>query len=98
MPAGRKMLVATKSVQDNTVVVVVETTASVDRKDVAGWSIGKSGKASDKLADRLIRAIVAGKAITINGTKTDVNGNTYLSTTSRILGRTMNADLVRLGF
>ena len=96
------MLVATKMLKDlcgkQYLFVEVATTATVDRKHVAGWLVGKPGKASDKLADRLVAAILAGKAITVDGVLTDVRGKTYLGTTHNVVGRRMNADLVRLGF
>ncbi len=60
---------------------------------VSAWSVN-----SAKLAERLVRAIEAGKILVPVKVATDVLGKTYLAATSLILGRTLNADLKRLGF
>ena len=65
----------------------------VDRPCSSGWSVKDR-----RMADRLAAAIKAGKALTVDGIGTDVDGNTYVKTTSHVLGRMMNADLRRLGF
>jgi len=67
----------------------------VDRSDVYGWTLPHTKRA---LANRLARGIKAGKVLTNAVVKTDVNGKTYLSAESQVLGRHMNADLKRLGF
>lgn len=51
-----------------------------------------------KMADRLAKAIMAGAVYYDESVKYDVNGDPYVSASSRVLGRTMNADLRRLGF
>jgi hypothetical protein len=50
------------------------------------------------LANRLKNAIEAGVAITVRGTGTDVNGETYADTQNHFLGSRLNADLKKLGF
>jgi hypothetical protein len=50
------------------------------------------------LAERLIRAIDAGKAYTNTYRATDVNGAEYLGGDFHVLGRHLDADLKRLGF
>lgn len=72
----------------------------LDRPISGGWSVGKdrAGKDHTDLAQRLVRAINAGKACVNPEVKTDINGKTYIAWTSTILGRHMNADLRRLGF
>jgi hypothetical protein len=65
----------------------------VDRPRACGYWAAKL-----PLANRLKAAILAGKAITVNGTGTDVNGQTYADDTAHFLCRRLNADLKRLGF
>ena len=95
------MLVATSEVIEmdggKHLCVEVHTTADVDRKRVYGWML-KATPSDQKLAAHLIQAIHAGKALTVGGILTDVNGKTYLNTNTMVTGRTMNADLKRLGF
>lgn len=67
--------------------------AGVDRSDVGGWQV-----ANMRLARRLEAAILAGVVCTDPQVCTDVNGKTYVSSSSRVRGRAMNADLKRLGF
>lgn len=71
------------------------TGVTVNRPYLYGWSVGDDLK----LADRLKAAILAGKVFGPASIKVDVNGKTYVSTSSTaVLGRRMNADLKRLGF
>ena len=67
----------------------------LDRPRVYGWSFGAH---SMPLARRLARAVEAGAVLALGGVARDVNGSTYLQSTARVLGRTMNADLRRLGY
>jgi hypothetical protein len=67
----------------------------LDRKEVMGWGLPLKHAA---LAKRLVRAIEAGKVYAVKGVQTDVYGKSYLVAHSVVLGRTMNADLKRLGF
>ena len=50
------------------------------------------------LAARLVRAIEAGVVFVDPSIERDINGATYVVASSRVLGRTLNADLRRLGF
>lgn len=65
----------------------------VDRPNTGGYIV-KGGR----LAARLESAMLAGVVYEDPTVKTDVNGKTYVAASSRILGRTVNADLRRLGF
>lgn len=67
--------------------------SGVDRPETFSWSV--RGQA---LADRLVRAIRAGVVCLGSAVQTDANGKTYVAFTSPVLGRTLNADLKRLGY
>jgi len=68
----------------------------VDRPFVGGWGIPIDART---LAERLKRAIEAGVVHSDARIETDANGSTYVATTQvRVAGRTMNADLKRLGY
>lgn len=67
----------------------------LDRIQVAAWGLKPC---HGVLAERLARAIEAGVVLKADEIKRDVNGKSYLSTSSAVLGRTLNADLRRLGF
>lgn len=69
--------------------------AKLDRPNTGGWGLGAQ---HGKLAERLVRCINAGKATGTPTIATDVNGKTYVSAPHKVFGRTMNADLKRLGF
>jgi hypothetical protein len=56
------------------------------------------GIVAGKHAARLARAINAGVVFHDPKVITDVDGNTFVSAASRVRGRTLNADLKRLGF
>lgn len=64
----------------------------VDRKELSGWGVKATHRT---LAERLK---LAGAVFGEGKILTDVNGKTYVGTTGRVLGRTMNADLKGLGF
>lgn len=66
--------------------------SDVDRAEGAGWVV------SSKLVSRLVAALLAGVVTPNPKVATDVNGKTFVSHDLRVLGRTMNADLKRLGF
>lgn len=66
----------------------------VDRPEGTGYAVRGM-----KLARRLEAALRAGAVYRDLSIKTDIYNQTYASTTgSQILGRTMNADLTRLGY
>lgn len=69
----------------------------VDRPQGAGWGL-RNTPAHNKLALRLKAALEAGVVYRSATVATDVNGKTYVATQGHILGRTLNADLKRLGF
>lgn len=69
--------------------------AGVDQPQGPGWELGPKHQ---KLAERLKAAILAGKALTVEGVTEDVHGKTYVRTRVNVLGRTLNADLTRMGF
>src|SRR4051812_6638327 len=68
---------------------------NVDRPDVGGWGLKKSHRS---LANRLAAALATERIHANAEVKTDVNGQTYVSSHPPILGRKLNADLKRLGF
>ena len=76
-------------------VTVTVTTPVTDREDVYAWALPSKDGA---LASRLARAVQAGAVLTNPVVKTDVNGKTYVSVDSQVMGRHMNADLKRLGY
>lgn len=65
----------------------------LDRTDGHGYAVRTRA-----LADRLARAIDAGVVFYDLGIAVDVNGQTYVSSRSHVLGRYANADLRKLGF
>lgn len=68
----------------------------VDRPCVGGWGLPIEAR---PLAERLKQAIEAGAVHRDPHVETDVEGMTYVaSTQNRVAGRTMNADLKRLGY
>lgn len=73
-------------------VCVTPVFSGVDRPDCFGWIV------KAKLAPRLVRAVRAGAVLYDLEVKTDVAGETYVSSRSRVMGRHMNADLRKLGF
>ncbi len=67
----------------------------LDRTDVYGWHLQPKHR---KLGERLVRAIEAGVVFTPERIDRDINGKTFLIAPCKVLGRTLNADLRRLGF
>lgn len=88
------ILNATIVPEQNGNLMVEVTTEGLDRRDVYGWSVGSDRR----LAERLVAAIHAGKALTVEGVGRDTGGKTYLRTRAHVLGRRMAADLKGLGF
>lgn len=69
------------------------TNVNVDRPQGVGY-----GGLSLTLARRMAVAIKAGAVFYDHTLRVDVNGNTYVNASTRVLGRTANADLKRLGY
>lgn len=67
--------------------------SGVDRPCVGGWAVKDA-----KMAQRLKAAILAGVVYYDAQVHTDTAGKTYVHAPARVLGRTMNADLRKLGF
>ena len=91
-------LVAKATVSRDSSRITVDITwsgAKLDRPCTGGFGL----RANDQeLAARLCAAINA-QAVEVDPVvMRDVNGKTYVSSTSRVMGRRMNADLKRLGF
>lgn len=68
--------------------------SQLDRSDAHAWGVGKNRK----LAERLVRAIEAGRALTAGELYVDALGKRGRHARSNVSGRTLNADLKRLGF
>lgn len=68
----------------------------VDRPRCHGISTGRNRK----LAERLVAATAAGVIFDLDDVEIlrDVEGSTYVSASSKVMGRYLNADLTRLGF
>ena len=66
----------------------------IDRPSVGAMSCGSNRK----LAERLKRAVDAQKVHLNPQIKTDINGKSYVSATITVNGRSLNADLKRLGY
>ncbi len=78
--------------------LVVDTTVlfpKVDRTDLMGF-IMKPAKCV--LAKRLATAINAGVVFENPTIETDVDGKTFVSSDMNVMGRHLNADLLRLGY
>jgi hypothetical protein len=68
--------------------------AGVTRPRSYGISCGNNRR----LADRLARAVDAGVVMIDPEVRTDIYGGTYVSSTSVVSGKRLNADLKRLGY
>jgi hypothetical protein len=68
----------------------------VDRPRCHGISTGRNRK----LAERLVAATAAGAIFDLDKVEIlrDVEGSTYVSASSKVMGRYLNADLTRLGW
>jgi len=75
------------------IVDIITVSPEVDRPHTYGICTSKP-----RLRDRLVRAIEEG-AITLNpSVATDINGKTYISFTSAVMGKHLNANLKQLGY
>ncbi len=73
--------------------VTWEADPPVDRTDGSGWLVTRRVN-----AERLVRAVNDGVVFTDIHVATDVNDHTYVAARSRVLGRYVNADLLKLGY
>lgn len=71
--------------------------ANVDRPVSYSISFG-AGPKGEKLARRYQKAALAGAVFYDTQVRTDVDGNTYVGCSMRVMGRHANADLTKLGF
>lgn len=67
--------------------------ANVDRPHTGGWVVTRRS-----VAERLKAALLSGDAYESTEVVEDVNGKTYVATKAKVYGRTMNADLKRIGY
>lgn len=73
------------------------TYSGLDRTNCYAWAL-RNDKASEKLAVRLASAINSGAAVKCLAVLSDTTKKTYAWTHTTLLGRTLNADLKRLGY
>lgn len=78
----------------NPTIVVTPFWRGVDRPSAGGWEIPASKR---RLAERLSEAVRAGAVHPDPRVETDALGLTYVASSCLVLGRTMDADLRRLG-
>jgi hypothetical protein len=76
-------------------VVVTWEGAPLDRPSTGGFCLKPTHMA---LAKRLVKAIEAGVVYRTPSIERDVYGQTYVRAGCRVLGRRLNADLLRLGY
>lgn len=69
----------------------------LDRPSTCGWLIADDARGR-RLATRLVKAIEAGAAAVFDCVATDLNGRSYVQSTPKVFGRTLSADLKRLGY
>jgi len=86
------------NVDDEVRVRVTFSGPNLDRTDGYAWSLGPTTPARKRLALRLVAGIEAGAVLGDPEPRVDIADQTYVHVPSKILGRTMNADLTRLGF
>ena len=80
--------------------VIVEAlpVLGVDRQQVHAWGLGAPSARTRKLAERMKAAILSGAVFQFSEERRDVNGKSYISSSARLMGRRLNADLKALGF
>lgn len=91
---------ATLTVRDGSLTVRVswQPQDGLDRLNCYAWGLGDDTPNHRRLAARLIAAINDGAVIEPSDPYVDVDGNQGWHSRATILGRTMNADLRRLGY
>jgi hypothetical protein len=78
--------------------VALKPSINIDRLFVHGWGLGAPSSRTWKLAERLQKAVLAGKAFGPASAKVDIHGASYISGPALIMGRYLNADLKKAGF
>jgi hypothetical protein len=68
---------------------------NIDRTQVAAWNFPEDERG---LAERLVNAVQAQKALTPANVQNDVDGNAYLKVTHNVWAKRLPSDLKRLGF
>lgn len=98
MNSNTKFQASVEIMQDGSVYVHSKVLGmNLDRNETFSWSLSK-GEKNEALARRLVAAVNAGVVFIPVRVGTDINRKTYLIVQSNVCGRTMNADLKRLGF
>lgn len=95
--ASRPVLAEVRIEKDEDGLHVFPVWQGVDRPQTGGVALPDTPSGRN-LADRLKKAIEAGVAYRGLAIRQDNAGQTYVATDARVLGRTLNADLRRLGF
>lgn len=70
----------------------------IDRQCSCGLSCGEPGPKAEALLKRVVIATQAQKIFGPAEIKTDISNKTYISAPLLVLGRHLNADLLKLGF
>lgn len=74
------------------------TGADLDRPCTGGIVLGADTRAHRMLAARLTLAVEAGAVYLHPEVATDIYGQSYVKADRKVMGKYLNADLVRLGF
>lgn len=70
----------------------------IDRPECGGISVGKPSPKAEMLARRVSAALRAQKLFGPAELATDIFGKTYVRADCRVIGRRLNADLIKIGF
>ncbi len=81
---------------ENVISVGWHALGMISRVNTVVGTVGN--KRDEKLAERLVRAINEGKAVTNIRIQKDIHGVDYVTGEQHFIGRTLNADLKRLGY
>lgn len=96
MSAALELLDRVEIVEDETGIIISPIWKGVDRPNVGGWGLLRTDR---PMAERLKKAIEDGAIHRDARIEKDVDGRTYVTSTEIfVLGRTMDADLKRLGY
>jgi hypothetical protein len=88
-PGSFRVVVKSRNGREDEVRVFAD---GVDRPEVCAWVVGS------EISERFKRAIEADVVLEWKGISIDINGQTYWSTSSKVLTRLLDEDLTRLGF